>query len=341
MKALRKSCIALAAAALASGCAGTGGGSGSGATVTANGETREIGLGEALACIFTLGLCPALRGPSSGSSTTQQTATNVRTHMGYGTDGGLLRPQSYAGAPDGPYVAAEVQIQYDSTGRLVLFEPGGFYASGAPAPRYASLERAGLPWLDAGSSPVAGAPASPFTTGQDAQVALVANPNALGWNYQSFGVWNTATATGGAMHASSFGAPTPASAVPTSGTATFTGKLAGLYISPGGQGSTAAADLSVRADFRTRSLDFRSSGTVTTRDLRTPVVAPGLNLAGTLTYQPGSSAFSGTLGNAAGTMSGTTSGKFYGPAAQELGGVLNLRAPGSAEAFTGAYGAKR
>jgi hypothetical protein len=129
--------------------------------------------------------------------------------------------------------------------------------------------------------------------------------------------------------------------VPASGRATFTGTLAGLYVSPSGDGAVAAADLAVRADFQARSLGFASSGTVTTRDSKTTLPAPALNLSGTLTYQPGSNAFSGTLRNAAGTLSGATSGKFHGPAAQELGGVFNLRAPGSSEAFTGAYGAKR
>jgi hypothetical protein len=291
-------------------------------------------------CIFLPIVC-VLGGSGSWSTSQSATATNVRTHAGYRTSNGLVEPGAYAEVSGAPYVTAEVQVSYDAAGRLVLFEPGGFHAPGTTTARYTSLDVAGLPWLDAGSSHVAGAPASPFTTGPDAQVALVANPNALGWSYQSFGVWNTASAGGGAMHASSFGAPTPASAVPTSGTATFTGKLAGLYVSPAGQGSAAAADLSVRADFRARSLAFGTSGTVLTRDLRTPVAAPGLNLSGTATYQPGSNAFAGTLRNAAGTMSGTTSGKFYGPAAQELGGAFNLRASGTAEAFTGAYGAKR
>jgi hypothetical protein len=355
MKPLRSASALIATSVIATGCAGGGGASGGWfddvrverKPATAQTETESDPCNSFGA--FILGFA----GASCTSKRDQELylahlnrpyvphPLNVRTQMNYGLDGDFLQPQTYAGMPDGPYVAAEVQIQYDAAGRLALFEPGGLHAPGTTSAGFASLAAAGLPWLDAGSSQVAGAPASPFTTGPDAQVALVANPHALGWNYQSFGVWNTASAGGGAMHASSFGVPTPASAVPTSGTATFTGKLAGLYVSPSGQGSAAAADLSVRADFRTRSLVFGSSGTVVTRDLRAPVAAPGLNLSGTLTYQPGSNAFSGTLRNAAGTMSGTTSGKFYGPAAQELGGAFNLRASGTSEAFTGAYGAKR
>ena len=45
--------------------------------------------------------------------------------------------------------------------------------------------------------------------------------------------------------------------------------------------------------------------------------------------------------NAAGTMSGASKGKFYGPKAEELGGVFVVKSPSTVETFTGAYGAKR
>jgi len=134
---------------------------------------------------------------------------------------------------------------------------------------------------------------------------------------------------------------TPVSAVPTSGTATFSGKLSGLYISPAGQGSIAAAELSVNANFSTRSLSFASSGTTITRDLVTASAAPNLNLGGTLIYSPASNTFTGTLTNAGGTMSGSSTGRYYGPAAQELGGVFTVKSATSVETFAGAYGGKR
>jgi hypothetical protein len=64
-------------------------------------------------------------------------------------------------------------------------------------------------------------------------------------------------------------------------------------------------------------------------------------LNGTLTYQPGANSFQGKLTNAAGTMTGSSRGQFYGPAAQELGGVFSVKASSGTETFTGAYGAKR
>jgi hypothetical protein len=170
---------------------------------------------------------------------------------------------------------------------------------------------------------------------------MVANPYAQGWNYQSFGVWNTQTMSGGAIASSSFGAATPASAVPSSGTASFVGKLGGIYVSPAGEASMASADVRVSADFGNRSLSFASQGTRLTRDLKGSTAAPQLNLGGTLTYSPATNTFSGTLTNAGGTMSGSSTGRYYGPAAQELGGVFTIKSANTAETLTGAYGGRR
>ena len=172
--------------------------------------------------------------------------------------------------------------------------------------------------------------------------ALVANPYGSGWDYQSFGVWTEpGVPSREFVRALSFGAPTPGPAIPTSGAAAFTGSLAGMYVSSAGKGGIAAADLDVQVDFSQRSLSLASSGTTFKPDLGAAVSAPRLNLGGTLSYAPGSNAFSGTLTNAGGTMSGTSNGQFYGPAAQELGGVFVVKSPSTVETFTGAYGAKR
>jgi hypothetical protein len=163
----------------------------------------------------------------------------------------------------------------------------------------------------------------------------------LGWSYQSFGLWDSYGVDGGSAGSRTFGAVTRASAVPTSGAASFTGKLAGLYVSPAGQGSMAAANVTLNADFSNRSLTFSSTGTQLTRNLSTATAAPNLDLRGTLAYSPATNRFTGTLTNAGGTMSGASTGRFYGPAAQELGGVFTVKAPAGVETFTGAYGAKR
>lgn len=202
------------------------------------------------------------------------------------------------------------------------------------------LSAAGQPGIEV-SIEASPSPAPSLFTATSAQwVAVGGNPYLLGWDYQSFGVWGW-TGWQDSARATSYGAPTPGSAVPTSGTASFTGKLAGLYVSPQAQGSVAAADLAVRVDFGARSLSFASTGTMLTRDFAAATAAPQLNLSGTLTYGAGRGEFAGTLRNAAGSMAGESRGKFYGPAAQELGGVFSLKSTTSPESFTGAYGAKR
>jgi hypothetical protein len=190
---------------------------------------------------------------------------------------------------------------------------------------------------DAGTGYVRG----DFTYKLDAAVtveptAIVSAAAALGHQYQSFGVWNERIdASRGHITVRSQGQPTPAQGIPASGSATFQGKLSGIYVSAGGNGGTAASDLKVSVDFGARSLGFASSGTVVNG-----AAAPNLDLRGALTYAPGQGRFSGSVANASGSLRGSTSGQFYGPRAEELGGVFAASGTG-AERFVGAYGAKR
>jgi C-lobe and N-lobe beta barrels of Tf-binding protein B len=219
---------------------------------------------------------------------------------------------------------------------------GYFYYSGTFEPIGSQgLAAIGQPGIELGVTKRIGDYQSPFVSVPASNVGLIANSATLRWNYQSFGVWNEGGNEGGLIYSRSIGTATPASAVLASGSATFTGKLGGLYISPVGEGSVAAANLTVNADFSSRTLGFASSGTTLSRDVAAATPAPNLNLSGTLSYAPGSNAFSGTLTNAGGTMSGASNGQFYGPAANELGGVFAVKSATTVETFTGAYGAKR
>ena len=174
----------------------------------------------------------------------------------------------------------------------------------------------------------------PAATVTSVQVAPAAA--ALGHQYQSFGVWNERVdAFRGQITVWSQGQPTPAQGIPASGSATFEGRLSGAYVSANGVGGTAASDLKVSADFGARSLGFASSGTTVNG-----VAAPNLDLRGTLSYAPGQGRFAGSVANASGSLRGSTNGQFYGPRAEELGGVFAATGAG-AERFVGAYGAKR
>ena len=57
-----------------------------------------------------------------------------------------------------------------------------------------------------------------------------------------------------------------------------------------------------------------------------------------MTYAAGTNTFTGNV--TATGLSGTSTGRFYGPSAQELGGVFSLSGAGM-EHYAGGYGAKR
>jgi C-lobe and N-lobe beta barrels of Tf-binding protein B len=207
----------------------------------------------------------------------------------------------------------------------------------------ATLAKVGEPGFDVAQHPIDEFRAqSVFSSLPVGEVVVVANPYVQGWNYQTFGVWAASTVNDKTTTVSAYSFGSFHSNVPTTGTARFTGKLGGMYVSPTGEGSIAAARLTVNADFSSRSLNFASTGTFTTRDQATSIPAPHLNLSGTLTYTPQPLIqFSGTLTNAGGTMTGETTGRFYGPNAEELGGVFAVKSPTTIETFVGGYGAKR
>ena len=331
----------LTSAALLGGCASGGGSSGGG---------RPQDAAKLLICAASgLLMCPpewleeqqrGRNGSSTGSGTVYTSppvaaplpdfTSWAQLPRGTGAQANALHVDSRQWYSDYPR-----DVRYDSAGRLISFASLSSYG----VEDLAAVGHAGIDIRR--RELVSPDPQSRFTSLPGSAIGAIANPYALGWNYQSFGVWDRQESSSSIAYASSFGSRTPGAAVPTSGSASFTGKLAGLYVSPSGQGSVAAANVHVNANFSTRSLGFSTSGTTLTRDARAAAAAPQLNLSGSLTYAPGINAFSGTLSNAGGTMSGASKGHFHGPAAQELGGVFSIRAASGSESFTGAYGARR
>jgi hypothetical protein len=174
---------------------------------------------------------------------------------------------------------------------------------------------------------------------------LLVNGPGLGWNYQSFGYWigETGPLTA-AVDAVSFGTPTQFDAIPVSGTASYSGVAAGLYVDEIGWPSDYAASMSATADFGAgRSVSFS-----TTRSMILPlgaedvIATPELDFAGTLSISAQSNRFSGavsTLDPSAG-LSGTATGRFYGPTAQEIGGVFELMG-GGPRGLVGGFGGTR
>jgi hypothetical protein len=173
------------------------------------------------------------------------------------------------------------------------------------------------------------------------QAALV-DPAFFGWNYQSFGVWmNHISSTSFQAGALSAGAVTPASALPTGLTdASFTGHASGFYFDAAGNRFATDAQMSAVTDFKNRNIQFSTTGTLltdTSTFARTD--RPTLDLTGNWSYAPGTSQFSGAVDTQDGALTGNASGRFYGPNAQEIGGVYGLTGGGAS--MLGGFGGKR
>lgn len=165
-------------------------------------------------------------------------------------------------------------------------------------------------------------------------------PSKLGWEYQTFGVWLTGYNIGsGTIGAISVGVPTTGSAIPIGGTAIFTGPTLGFYVDATGLGYYAVSNISLNTNFLNRQLNLSTTGTQKiSMATGASSTATNLNMTGLLTYSPSVNLFSGTV--TATGLAGTSTGRFYGPNAEELGGVFKLSGAG-VEAYAGAYGAKR
>ncbi len=193
-----------------------------------------------------------------------------------------------------------------------------------------------------GTLSVIGAPnATTFQSSDQKNIAIGANYTALGYNYQSFGVWTTGIGTGsGNIGAISAGAATQNAALPTTGTATFNGSAGGVYVDPAGQGFLAAANSTLTTNFGTHSVNYSTTGSAAVNPtngaaLQNPAI---LNMQGTLTYAAGSNNFSGPVTTSA--LNGNVKGQFYGPTANEAGGTFALTGSG-VQAYVGAFGAKQ
>jgi hypothetical protein len=157
-------------------------------------------------------------------------------------------------------------------------------------------------------------------------------------NFASFGAWNANSTTPniqGGFGVIASGQDTPVGAIPTSGTATYTGATTGFLVT----NSTSA---------ETR---IRGNASVTA-NFGTSTVTSAFNIPGQFAFTGnanmvgGTNTYSGTttttsIANSAlpAALSGDLRGAFYGPAAQETAGTWTLKG-GQAQAI-GSFGAKR
>jgi hypothetical protein len=166
--------------------------------------------------------------------------------------------------------------------------------------------------------------------------ALAVDPNVVGWSYQSFGVWGTTDLNSGPwnLNAISAGIPTSGSALPSTGAATFRGIALGVLINTAGVHATTAM-MKADVNFGSRSILF---STADTKIAGSPNAE--LDLSGTMSYAQGVNAFSGTVRSANGQLNGQGAGRFFGPAAEEIGGVYSLGGSDMTR-MIGGFGGKR
>ncbi|HEV8108653.1 MAG TPA: transferrin-binding protein-like solute binding protein [Burkholderiales bacterium] len=169
--------------------------------------------------------------------------------------------------------------------------------------------------------------------------AVTGDAFANGWNYQTYGVWAVhSNPTSFAVGAVSAGTATPGNAVPTTGTANFFGNASGYFIDAAGIRSTSSAAMIANVDFQNRAVGFTTLDT-TLVNSRTGAATSNqeLDLRGSLSWASGVNNFSGSVQTRNDTLSGTASGKFYGPKAEEIGGTYQLSG-GTTSRMVGGFG---
>ena len=182
------------------------------------------------------------------------------------------------------------------------------------------------------------------TDANGTNVGIAAEPLAsnLNWNYQSFGAWETGRGTGSGYAAvASVGSMTTGAGIPTTGNATYTGYSGGVAISADGtQDFIVVSNFQATADFATRSVSIQAtnSGSYDPVNVITNLNDTQYNYTGVLTYSAGSNSLSGTILTS--VNNGTADGRFYGPSANEIGGIFEVRGAG-VYGYFGAFGAKQ
>lgn len=276
--------------------------------------------------------------PFTSWSAVQPGVTYKADGLGQEVTGTAAGGQFVAIAPSGVTDGYSAYLTFDSAlqlSRLVLTTPASTLVAldkTAADTTFADVT------LASGTSPQFVSARNP--SNNPTSVAIMAKPINLGWNYQTFGIWETGrdSPTSRKFGAMSVG-NTVGTTIPTTGNPTFTGYATGSYVNAAGTGTTVFADLAVGADFGTRSLTFNTSNTQTSSNWVNFTSNPNLNLNGTLTYAAGTNRFTGSV-TSAGGLTGNSTGQFYGPNAEELGGVFLLQGSG-VETYAGAYGARQ
>lgn len=167
-------------------------------------------------------------------------------------------------------------------------------------------------------------------------IGIFVDPSAHGYEHQTFGAWMTGLgSSSGKVGAGSFGKKTGAGNMPTGISATYSGATTGVATLADGQTYLTSSKVSVATDFS--DMTFTSADTqavnINTGTIKT---APELDFIGSGSVSDGT--FSANVVGS-GT-SGSISGVFYGPQANEIGGTFHTSGSGGIS-HTGSFGGKR
>ena len=137
-----------------------------------------------------------------------------------------------------------------------------------------------------------------------------------------------------------FGYETPAASVPTTGSKRFTGDTIGAYVDENGISYFVSSNFTADTNFATREIDISAYNT-SARNLITDRTESNTNLnwSGSMNYAAGSNSLSGTGVTDDGNLSGDLKGKFYGGAANEIGGTWTFTGAGG-KRYGGSFAGK-
>lgn len=186
-----------------------------------------------------------------------------------------------------------------------------------------------------------------FMTAQHKSVDMrlaVANPDELGFEYQTFGAWYDELPAPGALGGFSVGRSITSSeyadyAKSSTPDATFSGKAVG-YVVDGSSVKAATSDASLAVKFSSNEANFSTSNTVD--EDSTALSDYNMKTVGKLSVSSGS--FSGKVetSHASGKLTGNVAGGFYGSKAKEAGGSFALNdGAASGKVYSGGFGVKR
>ena len=255
-------------------------------------------------------------------------ANTTVTADGFSSEATLVYKTSTAPAPVIDTIA-QVKIAYDSSGNI----------SGLSVIN----DNVNLTWNDGFKENIRDSSLT-VTDGNEAQGMIYDPENSSEWNYQTMATWLlTDEAKGtGRIGAMSVGNQTAVASIPTTSTATFTGVAEGMYITDSLDFYGVSSVVELEANFGDRSVEFTTTDSkIHDIDTRTTSEKNDLNLTGTFTYSEDVNQLTTTsLSTTSGWTGGEATAKFYGPNAEEIGGVFSIRGPGK-EAYEGAFGAKQ